>query len=81
MSRSSSDDRINRLHNLTETLDDDNSKRDKASMMSQLSQEFVRHMGMAEKCIKDDDSGGAEAHRLIAESIHGTLATFEAIKE
>ena len=50
-------------------------------MMSQLSQEFVRHMGMAEKCIKDDDLGGAEAHRLIAESIHGTLATFEAIKE
>jgi hypothetical protein len=48
MSRSSSDDRINRFHNLTETLDDDNSTRDNASMMSQLSQEFVRHMGMAE---------------------------------
>ena len=78
MSKSSSDDRINRLHNLTETLDDDNSKRDKASMMSRLSQEFVRQMGMAEKCIKDNDLGAAEAHRLIAD---GSLATFEAIKE
>ena len=81
MSRSSSDDRINRLHNLTETLDDDNNKRDKASMMSQLSQEFVIHMEKAEKGVKNKDLGGAEAHRLIAESIHKTLTTFEAIKE
>jgi hypothetical protein len=50
-------------------------------MMSQLSQEFVRHMKEAEKCVKDKDLGRAEAHRLIAESIHGTLATSEAIKE
>ena len=80
MSRSSSDDRINRLHSLTETLDDDN-RRDKASMMNQLSQEFVIHMEKAEKGVKNKDLGGAEAHRLIAESIHKTLTTFEAIKE
>ena len=66
MSRSSSDDRIHRLHSLTETLDDDNNRRDKASMMSQLSQEFVIHMEKAEKCVNDKGLGGAEAHRLIA---------------
>ena len=81
MSRSSSDDRINRLHSLTETLDDDNNRRDKASMMNQLSQEFVIHMEKAEKGVKNKDLGGAEAHGLIAESIHKTLTTFEAIKE
>jgi len=81
MSRSSSDDRINRLHSLTETLDDDNNRRDKASMMNQLSQEFVVHMEKAEKGVKNKDLGGAEVHRLIAESIHKTLTTFEAIKE
>jgi hypothetical protein len=81
MPGSSADERSNRLRNLTETLDDDNNRRDKASMMSQLSQEFIRYMEEGEKCTKDNDLGGAEAHRLIAESIHGTLATFEAIKE
>jgi hypothetical protein len=81
MSRSSSDDRINRLHSLTETLDDDNNRHDKASMMNQLSQEFVVHMEKAEKGAKNKVLGGAEAHRLIAESIHKTLTTFEAIKE
>lgn len=50
-------------------------------MMSQLSQEFDRHMQTAEKFTKDNDLGGAEAHRLIAESIHETLSTFEVIKE
>ena len=85
MARSSADERINRLRNLTETLDKDdnniNTRRDKASMMKILSQEFDRHMDQGEKCTKDNNLGGAEAHRLIAESIHGTLATFEAIKE
>lgn len=81
MSRSSSDDRIKRLHSLTETLDDDNNRRDKASMMSQLSQEFVIHTEKAEKCVKNKDLGRAEAHGFIAESIHKTLTTFEAIKE
>jgi len=80
MSRSSSDDRINRLHSLTETLDDDNNRRDKASMMNQLSQEFVIHMEKAEKGVKNKDLGGAEAHRLIAESIHKALTTFESDK-
>jgi hypothetical protein len=50
-------------------------------MMSQLSQEFVIQTEKAEKCVKDKDLGRAEAHRLIAESIHKTLTTFEAIKE
>lgn len=63
------------------TLDDDNNRRDKASMMSQLSQEFVIHMEKAEKCVKNKDLGRAEAHGFIAESIHKTLTTFEAIKE
>jgi hypothetical protein len=76
----SSDDRIDRLESLGQILDDNN-RRDKASMMSQLSQEFDRHMQIAEKFTKDNDLGGAEAHRLIAESIHGTLSTFEVIKE
>lgn len=76
----SSDDRIDKLESLGRILDDNN-RRDKASMMSQLSQEFDRHMQIAEKFTKDNDLGGAEAHRLIAESIHGTLSTFEVIKE
>jgi hypothetical protein len=76
----SSDDRIDKLESLGHILDDNN-RRDKASMMSQLSQEFDRHMQIAEKFSKDNDLGGAEAHRLIAESIHGTLSTFEVIKE
>lgn len=77
----SSDDRIDRLESLGQTLDENDKRRDKASMMSQLSQEFDRHMQIAEKFTKDSDFGGAEAHRLIAESIHGTLSTFEVIKE
>jgi len=76
----SSDDRIDRLKSLGQTLDENNNRREKANMMSQLSQEFDRHMQTA-KFTKDNDLGGAEAHRLIAESIHGTLSTFEMIKE
>jgi hypothetical protein len=81
MSRSSLDERIDRLHSLIETLDHNNSRRDKTSMMSQLSQEFDIHMRKAKKCFKDKDLGGAEIHRLIAESIHGALATFGAVNE
>jgi hypothetical protein len=81
MPPSSADERTNRLRDLTETLDDENTRQDKASMMNILSQEFTRHLEEGEKCARNDDLGGAEAHRLIAESIHGTLTTFEAIKE
>jgi hypothetical protein len=81
MSGSSTDDRIDRLTSLSQTLGDNNNRRDKAGMMSQLSQEFDRHIQIAEKFAKEKDLGGAEAHRLIAESIHGTLSTFEVIKE
>ncbi|MGH9986074.1 MAG: hypothetical protein ACRD8W_19200 [Nitrososphaeraceae archaeon] len=77
----SSDDRIDRLESLGQTLDENNNRREKTNMMSQLSQEFDRHMQTAEKFTKDNDLGGAETHRLIAESIHGTLSTFEMIKE
>jgi hypothetical protein len=49
-------------------------------MMSQLSQEFDRHVQIAEKFAKDNDLGRAEAHRLI-KIIHGTLSRFEVIKE
>ena len=80
MRQSSSDERTNRLRNLIETLDDDDSRRDKANMMNILSQEFTKHMKEGEKCIRKNDVGGAEAHKLISESIHRTLTTFEAIK-
>lgn len=59
MPTTSADERINRLRELTEPLDRDNNRQDKASMMKILSQ----------------------AHRLISESIHGTLKTFETIQE
>jgi hypothetical protein len=81
MSTSSADERITRLHDLTETLDKDNKRQDKASMMKVLSQEYTRHIEEGKKYKMNKDLGGAEAHRLIAESIHGTLTTFEAIKE
>lgn len=38
-------------------------------------------MEKGEKCTRNNDLRGAEAHKLIAESIHRTLTTFEAIKE
>jgi hypothetical protein len=50
-------------------------------MKSQLSRRFVKHVEKVEKCVNDTDLGGAEAHRLIPESIHGALATFEVINE
>jgi hypothetical protein len=81
MSRSSAAERINRLRDLTETLDNDNNRQDKAGMMIILSREFARHIEEGKKSKKNKDLGGAEAHRLIAESIHGTLTTFEVIKE
>jgi len=81
MSTPSADERITRLHDLTETLDKDNKRQDKASMMKVLSQEYTRHIEEGKKCKMNKDLGGAEAHRLIAESIHGTITTFEAIKE
>lgn len=78
---SSSDERINRLRNPIETLDDDDSRRDKANVMNISSQEFTRHMKGRGECTRNNDLRGAEAHKLIAESIHRTLTTFEAIKE
>jgi hypothetical protein len=81
MSRSSAGERINRLRDLTETLDKGNNRQDKAGMMKILSQEFARHIEEGKKCKKNKDLGGAEAHRLIAESTHGILTTFEVIKE
>jgi hypothetical protein len=45
-------------------------------MMNILSQEFTRHMEEGEKCTKNDDLGGAEAHRLIAESISTDIDCF-----
>jgi hypothetical protein len=44
MSRSSADERINRLRNLTESLDNDNNRQDKTGMMDVLSQEFARNI-------------------------------------
>jgi hypothetical protein len=73
---SSADDREKILKGLTQTVGNNN-RRDMASTMSQLSQEFDRHIRLAEERVSENDSGGAECHRLIAESIHGTLKTFE----
>lgn len=81
MSRSSTDDRNDRLKDLNQTLGENNNRQDKAGMMSQSSQEFERHMQIEEEYARKKYFGGAEAHRLIAESIHGTLSTFEAIEE
>ena len=49
MSRSSTDDRNDRLKDLNQTLGENNNRQDKAGMMSQLSQEFERHMQIAEE--------------------------------
>jgi hypothetical protein len=73
---SSADDREKRLKGLTQTIGNSN-RRDTMGMMNQLSQEFDRHIRLAEGCVGKNDSGGAECHRLIAESIHVTLKTFE----
>jgi hypothetical protein len=73
---SSADDREKILKGLTQTVGNNN-RRDMAGTMSQLSQEFDRHIRLAEERVSENDSGGAECHRLIAESIHGTLKTFE----
>jgi hypothetical protein len=81
MSGSSTDDRNDRLKDLSQTLGENNNRQDKAGMMSQLSQEFEWHMQIAEEYATKKYFGGAEALRLIAESIHGTLSTFEAIEE
>jgi hypothetical protein len=72
-------ERIN--SNVSQILDNENNRQDKAGIMSQLSQEFDRHLGIAEECAKDNDLGRAEAYTLIAEFLHETLKTFEAIKE
>lgn len=53
----SSNNRIDRLESLGQTFDDNTTRRDNASMMSQLSQEFDRHMQIAEKSAKDNDLG------------------------
>ena len=45
--------------------------------LSQLSLEFYRHVRLAEDCLSGNEIGGAEGHRLIAESIHDTLKTLE----
>jgi hypothetical protein len=72
MPKSSADERINRLRELSEALDKDNDRQDKASMMKILSQEFTRHLEEGKKCKKNKDLGGAEAHRLISESTWNT---------
>ena len=78
MPRSSADERIDKLREFSEALDENLNRRDKAGMMKILSEEFA---GQLEKFKKNKNFGGAEAYRLIAESIHGTISTFEAIKE
>lgn len=45
--------------------------------MDQLSLEFYKHAALAENYIHNNEIGGAEGHRLIAEAIHHTLETLE----
>ena len=72
---------IDKLREFAEALDENLNRRDKAGMMKILSEEFAGQLEKGEKCKKNKNLGGAEAYRLIAESIHGTISTFEAIKE
>jgi hypothetical protein len=69
MLRSSANERINRLRDLTETLDKDNNRQDKAGMMKTLSQEFARHIEEGNKC-KRTTIWEEQINRLIAESLH-----------
>jgi hypothetical protein len=52
---SSAGDRENKLKCLSQILDNENNREDKAGIMSQLSQEFDRHLGRAEECARDND--------------------------
>jgi hypothetical protein len=70
------DERENRLKQLSQTLHGINRK-DMDGTLSQLSLEFYRHVRLAEDCVGSNEIGGAEGHRLIAESIHDTLKTLE----
>ena len=63
---SSACDREDKLKSLSQILDNENNRQDKAGIVSQLSQEFDRHLERAEDCAKGNDLGGAEAHRLMA---------------
>jgi hypothetical protein len=73
---SQADEREKRLKQLSETLHEI-TRRDMDGTLSQLSREFYRHVRLAEDCIGDNEIGGAEGHRLIAESVHDTLKTLE----
>ncbi|MGH9974967.1 MAG: hypothetical protein ACRD8Z_03905 [Nitrososphaeraceae archaeon] len=45
--------------------------------MDQLSIEFYRHVSLAEGFVSSNETGRAEGHRIIAESIHETSRTLE----
>jgi hypothetical protein len=73
---SQADEREKKLKHLSQTLHEIN-RRDMDGTLSQLSREFYRHVRLAEDCIGGNEIGGAEGHRLIAESVHDTLKTLE----
>jgi hypothetical protein len=58
-----------------------NLKRDNVSMLSKLSEGFYREVQLARECADRRDAAGVEVHRWIAEYLHETSSTFEAIKE
>ena len=58
-----------------------NLKRDNVSMLNKLSEDFYREVQLAKECAGRNDAAGAEVHRLIAEYLHETSSTFEAIRE
>jgi hypothetical protein len=50
-------------------------------MLSKLSEGFYREVQLARECADRRDAAGVEVHRWIAEYLHETSSTFEAIKE
>lgn len=58
-----------------------NLKRDNIGMLNKLSEDFYKEVRLAKECAAHNDAAGAEVHRLVAEYLHDTSSTFEAIKE
>jgi hypothetical protein len=58
-----------------------NLSRDNVGMLSKLSEGFYREVKRAKECASHRDAAGAEVHRLVAEYLHETSMTFEAIRE
>lgn len=77
---SESGEREKRLNNLGRTLGtdlDEEIRREKASLRSSLSQDFVREATLTEACASQGDFPGALYHRVVTHLIHRTLNDLE----